>query len=74
MDVVRSSMLHVTREIYTMGRDGGSRTERESKGSMGPAHGPSATAPTRARTAEIAGPVAAAAEMGLMAHCFGFAL
>ena len=71
-------MLHMgdSRDMY----DGA-----ESRGSMGTAHGPSATAPTRARTAEIAGPVAAAAatgpvavaaaaEMGLAAHCFGFAL
>ena len=61
MDVVRSSMLHVSdsRDMY----DGA-----ESRGSMETSHGLSATAPTRARTAEIAGPVAAAAEMGLTAQ------
>ena len=54
-------MLHVSdsRDMY----DGA-----ESRGSMETSHGLSATAPTRARTAEIAGPVAAAAEMGLTAQ------
>ena len=55
-------MLHVVtlQDACTMGRKAG--------GSMETSHGLSATAPTRARTAEIAGPVAAAAEMGLTAQ------